>query len=143
MNGLMVVAADDDAAKALLAANKPTIVRQWRIGDFAGARFSTDEAAAARGMQAFVKARCNQCHVICGHGVNLGPDLVESVKRLKGEQLLRQIVDPSSEIHEKYRNYQFQLNDGRVVAGIVVKEAPAEYHVVSNLLLPSGGHTHK
>ncbi len=136
MNGLMVVAADDDAAKALLAANKPTIVRQWRIGDFAGARFSTDEAAAARGMQAFVKARCNQCHVIAGHGVNLGPDLVESVKRLKGEQLLRQIVDPSSEIHEKYRNYQFQLNDGRVVAGIVVKEAPAEYHVVSNLLLP-------
>lgn len=136
MNGVMVVAGDDEAAKAMLAANKPTIVRQWSFGDFAGAKFPTGEEAAARGMQAFVKARCNQCHVLAGHGVNLGPDLVESVKKLKGEQLLRQMLEPSGEINEKYRTYQFQLGDGRVVAGVVVKEEPTEYHVVANLLLP-------
>ncbi len=121
MNGVMVVAKDDETAKAMLAANKPTIVRQWVLGDFAGVKFPTDEEAAGRGMQAFVKARCNQCHVIAGHGVNLGPDLVESVKKLKGEPLLKQMLEPSSEIHEKYRNYQFQLSDGRIVAGEVVK----------------------
>ncbi|MBL8828850.1 MAG: HEAT repeat domain-containing protein, partial [Planctomycetaceae bacterium] len=136
MNGVMVVAKDDATAKALLAAHKPTIVRKWVMGDFAAVKFPTGEEAAARGMQAFVKARCNQCHVIAGHGVNLGPDLVESVKKLKGETLLKQMLEPSSEIHEKYRSYQFQLSDGRVVAGVVVKEEPTEYHVVSNLLLP-------
>ncbi len=136
MNGVMVVADDDEAAKKMLVAGKPAIVGQWSLGDFSGAKFSTDEEAAARGMHAFVKARCNQCHVVAGHGVNLGPDLVESVKKLKGEPLLRQILEPSSEINEKYRNYQFQLSDGRVVAGVVVKEGPLEYHVVSNLLLP-------
>lgn len=136
MNGVMVVADDDEAAERMLAASKPTIVRRWSLEDFAGAKFATDEAAAARGMQAFVKARCNQCHVVAGHGTNLGPDLVESVKKLKGERLLRQILEPSTEIDEKYRNYRFQLDDGRVVAGVVVKEEPAEYHVVSNLLLP-------
>ena len=39
-------------------------------------------SALPLGMTAFVKARCNQCHIVAGHGVNLGPDLVESVKTL-------------------------------------------------------------
>jgi putative heme-binding domain-containing protein len=136
MNGVMVVAGDEASAEAMLAASKPKIVKQWSLGDFAGAKLPTGDEAVMRGMQAFVKARCNQCHVVAGHGVNLGPDLVESVKKYKGEQLLRQIVEPSSEINEKFRNYQFQLSDGRVVAGVVVKEEPTEYYVVSNLLLP-------
>lgn len=136
MNGVMVVAGDEASAEAMLAASKPKIVKQWSWGDFAGAKLPTGDEAVMRGMQAFVKARCNQCHVVAGHGVNLGPDLVESVKKYKGEQLLRQIIEPSSEINEKFRTYQFQMSDGRVVAGVVVKEEPTEYHVVSNLLLP-------
>ncbi|HEY2760695.1 MAG TPA: hypothetical protein VGI75_08125, partial [Pirellulales bacterium] len=57
-------------------------------------------------------------------------------KKLQGKKLLEQIVDPSSQIHEKYQNYQFVMNDGRVVAGVVVKEDDAEYHVLTNLLTP-------
>jgi putative heme-binding domain-containing protein len=87
-------------------------------------------------MQAFMKARCNQCHVVAGHGVNLGPDLVESVKKLQGKNLLAQILDPSSQIHEKYQNTQFILTDGRVISGVIVKEEPAEFHVMTNLLTP-------
>src|SRR6185295_10564352 len=88
------------------------------------------------GMQALVKARCNQCHVVAGHGVNLGPDLVESVKKLQGRKLLEQILDPSSQIHEKYQTTQCVLSDGRVVAGVVVKEDAAELQLVANLLAP-------
>jgi putative heme-binding domain-containing protein len=89
-----------------------------------------------KGMQAFVKARCNQCHVVAGHGVNLGPDLTESVKKLQGRKLLEQILDPSSQINEKYQNTQFVLSDGRVISGVLVKEEPSEVHVMTNLLTP-------
>jgi putative heme-binding domain-containing protein len=89
-----------------------------------------------RGMQAFVKARCNQCHIVAGHGVNLGPDLVESVKKLQGPKLLEQILDPSSEINEKYQNSQFVLVDGRVITGVVAREEAQEFFVMTNLLTP-------
>ena len=96
-----------------------------------------DTATVTRGMTAFVKARCNQCHVVAGHGVNLGPDLVESVKKLKGEELLRQIIEPSAKIHEKFQTWQFILSDGRVVAGVVMKETNKTYQVATNLLTPN------
>jgi putative heme-binding domain-containing protein len=136
MNGEMVVARDLADVPAMLAARQPQTVKEWTLADFPELVTSREEAALARGMQAFVKARCNQCHVIAGHGVNLGPDLAESVKKLQGRKLLEQILDPSSQIHEKFQNTQFVLTDGRVVAGVVVKEDDAEVQVLTNLLAP-------
>src|SRR5262249_61524164 len=89
-----------------------------------------------RGMAAFMKARCSQCHVIAGHGVNLGPDLAESVKRLQGRKLLQQIIDPSSEINEKFQTTQFVMHDGRTISGVVTKDEPDEFCVMTNLLTP-------
>jgi putative heme-binding domain-containing protein len=88
-------------------------------------------------MHAFVKARCTQCHVAAGHGVNLGPALTESVKRLRGRELLAHVFDPSLEIADRYRVIQFVLDDGRVVSGVVVGESDDEIRVVPNLLDPS------
>ena len=139
MNGVMVVAKDLADVDSMLAAARPAIVNEWKMSDFADfARIAHghDEPTVMRGMQAFVKARCNQCHVVAGHGVNLGPDLAESIKTLKGEELLRQIIEPSSKIHEKFQNYQLATSDGRVVTGVILKEDGAEYEVVTNLLTP-------
>lgn len=41
-----------------------------------------------------------------------------------------------AEINEKFQDTQFALTDGRVVSGVVVKEEPAEFHVITNLLTP-------
>ncbi len=139
MNGVMVVAADENSAAALLAASRPQVVKEWKMTDFepfARLARQPDEATVVRGMAAFVKARCNQCHVVAGHGVNLGPNLVESVKKLQGVDLLRQIIEPSSKIHEQYQNYQFLMNDGRVVTGVIAKEDRRRVHVMTNLLTP-------
>jgi putative heme-binding domain-containing protein len=139
MNGMMVVAPDASTAASMLAASQPKIVKDWKMSDFADfakvAR-EPDDAVLTRGMTAFVKARCNQCHVVAGHGVNLGPDLAESIKTLKGEELLRQIIEPSSKIHEKFQNYQFVTGEGRVVTGVIVKENQNTYQVATNLLTP-------
>ncbi|HWA99211.1 MAG TPA: plastocyanin/azurin family copper-binding protein [Pirellulales bacterium] len=139
MNGSMVVARTPEEAESMLAAACPPIVKQWTMRDFANfaaIAHKPDEASLARGMQAFVKARCNQCHVIAGHGTNLGPDLAASVKTLKGEELLRQILEPSSKIHEKFQNQQFVMDDGRLVTGVIVNEDDREFHVMTSLLAP-------
>jgi len=58
------------------------------------------------------------------------------VKKLQGRKLLQQILDPSSEINEKFQTTQFVLTDGRTVSGVVMKEEPSEFHVMTNLLTP-------
>ena len=84
MNGDMVVAKDlADVGRCW----PPRSRRSSRNGrwptfaDFTNSPAATTKRRVMRGMQAFVKARCNQCHVVAGHGVNLGPDLAESIKR--------------------------------------------------------------
>jgi len=140
MNGVMVVAKNAAAAAELLADSQPKIIKQWTMDDFSDfvkIAHQADDATLVRGMTAFVKARCNQCHVVAGHGVNLGPDLAESIKTLKGEELLRQIIQPSSKIHETFQNYQFLTSEGRVVTGVIVKENKRIYEVATNLLTPN------
>jgi len=89
-----------------------------------------------RGMQAFVKARCNQCHQVQGHGENLGPDLTDVAKRYKGRKLLQQIIEPSSEINKKYLTHQFLMASGKRLSGVVVREDRRSVHVITNLLTP-------
>jgi putative heme-binding domain-containing protein len=136
MNGQMVVARDAVEAETLLASCRPAIVQAWKLDDFPAVDTSRDEAVLARGMHAFVKAQCTQCHVAAGHGVNLGPNLVESVKRLRGRELLEHVLEPSKTIHEKYRTMQFVLDSGKVVAGVLAEETPESFRVLPNLLAP-------
>lgn len=137
MKGDMVVANDLSDVDSMLAAVKPAIVHDWKLTDFGNIKLKDDEATAMKGMQAFVKARCNQCHVVAGHGINLGPDLTDVAKRFKGRKLLQQILEPSSDINKKYFTHQFFMKSGKVVTGVIVQEAPAELKVVTNLLTPN------
>lgn len=137
MKGVMVVANDLKEVDRMVAAARPKIVKQWKLADFEG--FQTAEptdASVARGMTAFAKANCNQCHVLAGHGVNLGPDLKEVAKRYKDEKLLKQLLEPSSEIHEKYQMQRFLLADGRVVSGVIAHDAKDHFAVMTNFLTP-------
>lgn len=140
MNGVMVVANTEAEAKTMLEVSRPRVVNEWTMADFAD--FGTvahekDRVTIAKGMAAFVKARCNQCHVVAGQGVSLGPDLTESVRKLRGEELLRQVLEPSSKIHEKFRNHQFVTSEGRVITGVIVSETDDVYQVATNLLTPN------
>ncbi len=138
MKGVMVVADDLQDVDQMLAASRPKIVREWKMDDFKN--FTTtppSEESVMRGMTAFAKANCDQCHVLAGHGVNLGPDLQQVSKRFKDEKLLRQLLEPSSEIHEKHQTYQFLMSDGRVITGVIASELPTHFMVISNLLTPA------
>ena len=136
MNGQMVVARDAAQAEELLAACRPTIVKAWTLADFPEVATARDEAALTRGLHAFAKAQCTQCHVAAGHGVNLGPNLVESVRKHRGRALLEQVLDPSQTIHEQYRSMQFLLVSGKVLSGLVREQSPDGFVIVTNLAAP-------
>jgi putative heme-binding domain-containing protein len=141
MNGQMVVARNQEEAEQLLETCQPSIVQAWTLEDFAGLPQSAgappaDESTLTLGMHAFVKAQCTECHVAAGHGVNLGPDLLESVKKLRGRELLSHILDPSEKIDDRYRTVQFIFASGRVQSGVVVGETPTAWRVMPNLLTP-------
>ncbi len=136
MRGDMVVADSDAQAKQLLASRKPTVVQEWKLSDFAKLSTSTDEATVMRGMQSFMKANCNQCHQVAGHGVNLGPDLTHIAKRFKGRELLKHVLEPSSEINKEYQAIQILDTSGREFTGVVKSEDEREVRLIPNLLTP-------
>ncbi len=139
MNGEMVVARDLKDVDAMLAARAPKIVKEWQMADFKDLKLESkqDDDSKLKGMQAFVKAKCHQCHAVAGHGVNLGPNLVESIKKLQGQKLLQQIVEPSSEINPQFQSWQFEMSDGRLINGVIAKEDAESYQVLTNLLAPN------
>ncbi|MFC1757626.1 PVC-type heme-binding CxxCH protein [Planctomycetota bacterium] len=137
MNGMMIVADSPEHAEQILAAREPLFVNEWKLTDFpVRIDTSTDDKSIMRGMAAFVRARCNQCHQVAGQGVNLGPDLTEVNKKYRGRELLRQILEPSTEINKEFQTVQFAMDSGKVISGVVRTETPTELKVVSNLLTP-------
>ncbi|HBV63935.1 MAG TPA: hypothetical protein DEF45_13025, partial [Rhodopirellula sp.] len=131
--------ADSKAQAAkLLAAQKPRTVQKCTMPDFEDMVVpEATENVVMRGMAAFMKANCNQCHVLAGHGVNLGPDLTKVNERYRNLKLLKQLIEPSSEINEKYQTFKFLMEDGRLVSGVVASEDNKVVNVMTNLLTPT------
>jgi mono/diheme cytochrome c family protein len=65
----------------------------------------TGDAAVGKPLFA---ALCARCHILHGHGLDIGPDL-SIAKRDDVRELLLSIVDPSAGIHEDYTAYSFTL----------------------------------
>lgn len=65
---------------------------------------------------------CFRCHTIDGRGGRIGPDLSRAVGTMNRIQLIQSILEPSREISPQYVSWVFELQDGRVVTGMVVHE---------------------
>ncbi|MEW4454756.1 PVC-type heme-binding CxxCH protein [Bremerella sp. JC817] len=64
---------------------------------------------------------CAKCHRLYGDGSNIGPDLTGS-NRSNLDYLLQNIIDPSAVVSADYRMTVVQMDDGRVLSGIVAEE---------------------
>lgn len=83
------------------------------------------------GKQLFKVASCTGCHVLDKEGFVFGPDLAKlNEKKHTTEHILRSIIEPSKEVDEKYQSYQFLLDSGKVIKGMVIKETPQTFEVV-------------
>lgn len=143
MRGTMYVTND---LQAFLAKNPKPVVKttEWTIRDL------QDDLVRAgqqrnfhQGQLLFNKLACAQCHKMTGadptpmallhqahaghsHGPSLtvGPDLAEVVKKHKGDPkvVLREILEPSLNVEEKYRKFMFEMESGVYVIGNIVTE---------------------
>ncbi len=95
-----------------------TQLRNLLTDKFSKREFSETELVAGR--QLFEKT-CANCHTIQGVGSRIGPDLTGSDRR-NLNYLLENIVDPSASVAESYRSSMVQLEDGRLLSGVVVGE---------------------
>jgi len=64
---------------------------------------------------------CAACHLLFGEGGKIGPDITGS-NRANLEYLLENVLDPSAIVGKDYRTTIIELNDGRVVTGLIQKE---------------------
>lgn len=74
---------------------------------------------AARGRRVFYSQQgmCSTCHAINATGGDLGPDLTKVAQSKTRVQLLRAIIDPSSEISPEFQGWFIRLANGEEVQG--------------------------
>ena len=96
--------------------------RQKEIEEFRALLTSGEfEPDLKNGHDLYIK-NCAICHTLFGRGGKIGPDLTGSDRR-NLNYLLENILDPSASVAESYRSSIVQLDDGRVLTGVVVSES--------------------
>ena len=80
---------------------------------------------SSRGKRLFFETAsvsCKNCHRIQKEGKEVGPDLTTIGKKLTRPQLLESILEPSKLIDPKYVTYVAELDDGRILTGLLVSK---------------------
>jgi putative heme-binding domain-containing protein len=82
-----------------------------------------DEKAgtAAAGRKTY-EERCAVCHRFGAIGKDVGPDLTSIASRFKRRDVLDSILWPSKVISDQYQPEIFELADGKVVSGLIIRE---------------------
>jgi putative heme-binding domain-containing protein len=87
------------------------------------------------GKQMFKVASCVACHKFDGQGNSFAPDLTQLDPKWTHADLVKNIVEPSFQINEKFQTWIFAMNDGKTVTGLILEEKPDSYKVIENPLL--------
>ncbi len=127
MTGKMVVVKDVDEYLATHNAPAEPKITEWKVEDFSGKLENLDAGRnLMAGKELFTKLACVQCHKLGAEGNSYGPELTTVFTRYQNNpaEVLRQILEPSLKIEDRYRTYNFDTKDGETVTGMVVKEEP-------------------
>jgi putative heme-binding domain-containing protein len=84
--------------------------------------------------QMFTVASCVACHKLNGVGTEIGPDLAKLEPKYQPVDILKEILDPSAKINEKFQTYTFLLDSGKTVTGLVLDETADTVKVIENPL---------
>lgn len=64
----------------------------------------------------------------------IGPDLVKLDVKYKPLDILKDLLEPSSRIEEKFQTFTFELESGKAITGMVLEETPEQVKVIENPL---------
>jgi putative heme-binding domain-containing protein len=121
---------------ALLKDRRPRT--EWKLEDLASA---VEELKGGRsygnGKQMFQVATCVACHRMDGVGNEFAPDLTKLDEKLKPIDLLKELLEPSAKINEKYQTYIFVTKAGQTITGVILEEKPDQLKIIENPLAKS------
>jgi putative heme-binding domain-containing protein len=122
------------AADELLKFIRPR--KEWKFEELAPAVGQLGQGHSyGNGKQMFQVANCVACHRFGGMGNEFGPDLAKLDPKLTPSDILRDILEPSAKINEKYCTYIFETGSGKIVTGLVLEETADVVKVIENPLL--------
>jgi putative heme-binding domain-containing protein len=125
MVGTLAVVTDVESYLASYAAAAPTMT-EWKTDDLAPELSKLDTGRnLARGKDAFTKLACASCHQLGAEGVSYGPELTDVFSRYQNNSLevLRHIIEPSLVVSNRYRGYDFELNNSDELSGLIANDA--------------------
>jgi putative heme-binding domain-containing protein len=108
---------------------------EWKFDELSPLVAKLDHGRSlANGRQMFQVATCIACHKVEGKGTELGPDLTKLDVKMTTVDILKDVLEPSSKINEKYQTWTFETTKGKVVTGLVVSDTAKEVKVIENPL---------
>jgi len=120
------------------SANAPVrkFVKMWNSAELAADADNLAGRNYEQGRKVFEIAGCSKCHKLNEVGTVLGPDLTKIAERFKGQKLLQQMLEPSTEINKQYQTWVAALNDGRVISGLMLEQNDVSITLLPNPLKP-------
>ena len=119
---------------ALLKDNRPRT--EWKLADLAPAVESLKNGRSyAGGKQMFTVGTCIACHKLDGVGNEFGPDLAKLDPKFKPADILKELLEPSAKINEKFQTTVILTDGGQTITGIVLSETGSEVKLIENPLV--------
>jgi putative heme-binding domain-containing protein len=120
----------DVAIRDLFERHLPAEKRLKRLGSvIRPEQILSQKGDEVRGKKVFFETAgvsCKNCHRIQKEGKEIGPELTTIGKKYTRTQLLESILEPSKLIDPKYVTYLAELEDGRLVTGLLIKKDDRE-----------------
>ncbi|MHB1556090.1 MAG: PVC-type heme-binding CxxCH protein [Isosphaeraceae bacterium] len=117
----------------LLKNNRPR--KEWAFNDLASSVADLGAGRSfANGKQIFEVASCVACHKLNNVGTAIGPDLTQLDAKMTPTEILRNLLEPSAKVDEKYQTHSFILKSGKTVTGLILEETPDRIKVIENPL---------
>lgn len=120
-------------ADELLKFNRPR--KEWKFDELdTTVKEMQTGRSFANGKQMFQVATCVACHKLNGVGNEFGPDLTKLDPKLTIVDILKDVIEPSFRINEKYFTYTINMNNGKAYTGIILEEKNGEIKLIENPL---------
>ena len=116
----------DPALKEALAAYEAGIDKDDPLAAFGSTLEGGSVRTAGRIFFRNGSANCVQCHKVGNRGGEAGPNLEGIASRQNAAYILESIVNPGAKLAPGYSAIAVTMNDGSVVAGMLMKETETE-----------------
>jgi putative heme-binding domain-containing protein len=117
----------------LLKFNRPR--KEWKYDDLVKEVEQMEHGRSfANARQMFQISSCISCHKMNGVGNEFGPDLMKLEPKWTRTDILKDILEPSFRINEKFQTFIFETKAGKSVTGLILEETGDAVKIIENPL---------